>query len=53
MDYVSAAISQLRVWRKCPSELMDKSLGAIENYRNMHNTSSEALKNIFTIISAA
>jgi glycosyltransferase involved in cell wall biosynthesis len=53
MDYVSAAISQLRVWRKCPSELMDKSRGAIENYRNLHNTSSEALKNIFTIISAA
>ena len=52
-DYVSAAVSQLRIWRKCPGELMDKSRGAAERYRHMQNTSAKSLRYLFTIMTAA
>jgi len=52
-DYVSEAVNQLRIWRKCPGELMDKSRGAAERYRHMQYTSTESLKNIFSIMTAA
>ncbi|MFZ2541497.1 MAG: glycosyltransferase family 4 protein [Gallionella sp.] len=52
-DYVSETVSQLRIWRECPSELMEKSRGAVEKYRQMQNTSTEVLRNLFVIILAA
>lgn len=52
-DYVSAVVSQLRIWRECPDELMDKSRGAAERYRQMQNTSQESLRDLFSIMTAA
>lgn len=52
-DYVSEAVSQLRIWRERTGELMDKSRGAVERYRQMQNTSAESLRNLLTIVTAA
>ena len=52
-DYVSEVVSQLRFWREFPGELMEKSRGAVERYRYMQDTSTESLKNIFSIMTAA
>lgn len=51
-DYVLAAVSQLRLWRDCPDAFIEKSRGAADRYRQMQNTSTESLKNLFKMMTA-
>lgn len=52
-DYVLEVVNQLRIWRECPGEFMDKSRGAAVRYRFMQKTSEESLRNLFAIMTAA